>query len=85
MTEQNPEQITTFAQARERLESIVSQVKDKDLPLEQSLDLFEEAVRLGNRCSELIEEVGLEPGGGASASAAATGASAPDGDGASEH
>ena len=85
MTEQNPEQITTFAQARERLESIVSQVKDKDLPLEQSLDLFEEAVRLGNRCSELIEEVGLEPEGGAGASAAAPSTPASGSGGASEH
>ena len=85
MTEQNPEQITTFAQARERLESIVSQVKDKDLPLEQSLDLFEEAVRLGNRCSELSEEVGLEPEGGAGASAAATSTPASGSGGASEH
>ena len=45
----------TFAQARERLEEIVTQVRKKDVSLEQSLDLLEEGVRLANVCTELSD------------------------------
>ncbi len=44
-----------FAQARARLEEIVSQVRKKDISLEQSLDLLEEGVRLANVCTELSD------------------------------
>ncbi|NTU90068.1 MAG: exodeoxyribonuclease VII small subunit, partial [Actinobacteria bacterium] len=37
-----------FADVRERLEDIVVQVRSKELSLEKSLDLYEEAIRLGN-------------------------------------
>jgi exodeoxyribonuclease VII small subunit len=53
----NANDIRTFAQARERLEAIVGQVKGNDTPLEKSLDLYEEAIRVGNRCSDLIDNV----------------------------
>jgi exodeoxyribonuclease VII small subunit len=45
----------TFAQARTRLEEIVSQVRKKDISLEKSLDLLEEGVRLANVCTELSD------------------------------
>lgn len=45
----------TFAQARERLEEIVTQVRKKDVSLEQSLDMLEEGVRLANVCTELSD------------------------------
>ena len=35
---------------------IVSQVRSKDVSLEKSLDLYEEAIRLGNRAAELIDK-----------------------------
>ena len=47
----------TYAEVKERLEEIVEQVRDKDLSLEKSLDLYEEAVRLGNRCSDLVDKI----------------------------
>lgn len=45
----------TFAQARTRLEEIVTQVRKKDVSLEKSLDLLEEGVRLANVCTELSD------------------------------
>jgi len=42
----------SFEEALERLETIVSQVKQKDTPLDKSLDLLEEGVRLANLCTE---------------------------------
>jgi exodeoxyribonuclease VII small subunit len=46
---------TSYDRTRERLEEIVAQVKAKDVPLEKSLELYEEALRLGNRCAEMID------------------------------
>jgi exodeoxyribonuclease VII small subunit len=46
---------SSYARTRERLEEIVAQVKAKDLPLEKSLDLYEEALRLGSSCAEMID------------------------------
>jgi exodeoxyribonuclease VII small subunit len=61
MAQGNADEIRTFAEARERLEEIVGLVRDKDLPLEKSLDLFEEAIKLGNRCSDLIDDATFSP------------------------
>jgi exodeoxyribonuclease VII small subunit len=56
VSKDNIDNIRTFAEARSRLEEIVGLVKDKNLPLEKSLDLYEEAIELGNRCSDLIDD-----------------------------
>jgi exodeoxyribonuclease VII small subunit len=37
------------------LEEIVTQIKAKDMPLEKSLDLYEEALQLGSACAEMID------------------------------
>lgn len=47
---------TTYAQVNDRLKEIVDQVSDDDLPLDDALDLFEEAVKLGMQASDLIEQ-----------------------------
>jgi exodeoxyribonuclease VII small subunit len=47
---------STFEATRARLEDIVMQVRRKDVSLEQSLDMLEEAVRLVNQCNELIDQ-----------------------------
>lgn len=47
---------STFETTKARLEDIVTQVKRKDVSLEQSLDMLEEAVRLVNQCNELIDQ-----------------------------
>ncbi|MDR3053209.1 MAG: exodeoxyribonuclease VII small subunit [Coriobacteriales bacterium] len=46
---------SSYGQLRERMEEIVVAVRSKDVPLEKSLDLYEEALRLGTRCAELID------------------------------
>jgi exodeoxyribonuclease VII small subunit len=55
-----PQDSYSFAQARVRLEEIVSQVRKKDVSLEKSLDLLEEGVRLANQCTELIDRADWE-------------------------
>ncbi len=47
---------SSYSHTRERLEEIVTQIKAKDIPLEKSLDLYEEALRLGSDCAELIDQ-----------------------------
>ncbi len=51
---------STFETARTRLDDIVGQVRRKDVSLEQSLDLLEEAVRLVNQCNELIDQTSFK-------------------------
>jgi exodeoxyribonuclease VII small subunit len=51
---------STFEVTRARLEDIVGQVRRKDVSLEQSLDLLEEAVRLVNQCNELIDQTAFK-------------------------
>lgn len=45
----------TFGQITERLDQIVGQVRKKDLPLETSLDLFEEAIALGSKAVDFVD------------------------------
>jgi exodeoxyribonuclease VII small subunit len=47
---------STFEVTRARREDIVVPVRRKDVSLEQSLDLLEEAVRLVNQCNDLIDQ-----------------------------
>ncbi len=42
----------SFEEALGRLEEIVAEVKQKDTPLDKSLDLLEEGVKLANICTE---------------------------------
>lgn len=50
------ESYETYAEIKERLDYIVEQVSCDDIPLDQALSLYEEAVKLGVRVSALIEE-----------------------------
>lgn len=50
------EERSTFETTRARLEDIVTQVRRKDVSLEQSLDMLEEAVRLVNVCNDQIDQ-----------------------------
>ena len=45
-----------FEKALNRLSTIVSSLEKGDLPLEESLQLFEEGVRLSRYCSDRLEE-----------------------------
>jgi exodeoxyribonuclease VII small subunit len=45
-----------FEAAMARLEEIVQKLEQGDLPLEQSLKLFEEGIRLSRICNARLEE-----------------------------
>jgi len=45
-----------FEDALSRLETIVGQLEKGDLPLEDSLKIFEEGVRLSKNCLKMLEE-----------------------------
>lgn len=49
----------TFEQVNDRLKEIVAQVEDESMPLDDALDLFEEAVKLGTRASTLLKKISL--------------------------
>ena len=46
---------SSYSRIRDRLEEIVTQIRSKDVPLEKSLDLYEEALRLGGMAAEAID------------------------------
>lgn len=50
------DQSPTFEGINDRLKQIAENVKDESLPLDDALDLFEEAVQLGLQASNLLEE-----------------------------
>jgi exodeoxyribonuclease VII small subunit len=45
----------SFEDAMKRIEEIVSDLERGELPLEQSLDRFEEAVKLARSCQQTLE------------------------------
>ena len=45
-----------FEDALNKLEKIVSKLEDGDIPLEESLKLFEEGIRLSRLCNQRLEE-----------------------------
>ncbi len=49
------EKKNTYLSAKNSLDKIIEQVRAKDLPLEKALDLYEEAIRIGNSCADLID------------------------------
>ena len=46
----------TFEEALKKLESIVTRLEDGDIPLEESLQLFEEGVKLSRFCANKLDE-----------------------------
>lgn len=74
----NFDSYTTFEQVKSRMDAILDAVGSPDLPLDEALDLYEEAVGLGLRASDLLEErpedaVADEPAGAEDAEDAASG------------
>ena len=45
-----------FEEALRKLEAIVAQMEEGDLPLEESLKAFEEGVRLAKLCTKKLDE-----------------------------
>lgn len=54
-------QYQTFGQINERLDELVGQVRDKDVSLERSLDLFDEAIALGSKAVSLVDATDFSP------------------------
>lgn len=46
----------TFEEAMKKLESIVKELEDGDLPLEKALELFSEGISLSKFCQSSLEE-----------------------------
>jgi exodeoxyribonuclease VII small subunit len=46
----------TFEEAIKKLETIVKELEDGDLPLEKALDLFSEGIALSKFCQSSLEE-----------------------------
>ena len=46
----------TFEKGLERLEKIVQELEHGELPLERSLELFEEGMKLSGNCRKQLEE-----------------------------
>ena len=51
-----PEQARTFEASLEALERIVQQLESGDLPLEKSLELFEQGIRRSRECQERLSQ-----------------------------
>ena len=52
----NEEQPKSFEASLEALEQIVRELEGGDLPLEKSLELFEEGIRLSRQCQERLNQ-----------------------------
>lgn len=48
-------QYKTFGDITTRLDDIVRQVRDKDVSLDRSLDLFDEAIALGSKAVDMVD------------------------------
>lgn len=51
-----PEQARTFEASLEALEKIVEELEQGDLPLEKSLELFEQGIGLSRQCQERLSQ-----------------------------
>lgn len=52
----NQEQAKTFEASLEALEKIVEELEQGDLPLEKSLELFEQGIGLSRQCQERLSQ-----------------------------
>jgi exodeoxyribonuclease VII small subunit len=52
----NEQQTKSFEASLEALEQIVQELERGDLPLEKSLDLFEQGIRLSRQCQERLQQ-----------------------------
>ena len=49
----------SFEEALATLEQVVEQIESNELPLDETLRLFEQGTRLARRCDELLEQAEL--------------------------
>jgi exodeoxyribonuclease VII small subunit len=49
----------SFEEAIARLEKIVQRLEEGNVPLEESIKLYEEGMRLGKKCRTILEEADM--------------------------
>lgn len=60
MAQLSSQEYNSFTDIKARLEQIITSVKDKEVSLENSLDLFDEAIKLGSRAVDMVDAVDLD-------------------------
>lgn len=60
MAQLSSQDYNSFTDIKARLEQIITSVKDKEVSLENSLDLFDEAIKLGSRAVDMVDAVDLD-------------------------
>jgi exodeoxyribonuclease VII small subunit len=60
MAKKNPVEELTYEESFEELQGVVTDLETGELPLEESLALFERGQALSNHCSALLEEAELK-------------------------
>ena len=61
MAKPDVSQYQSYDQITRRLDDIVGAVRDRDVSLERSLDLFDEAIALGSKAVELVDATDFSP------------------------
>jgi exodeoxyribonuclease VII small subunit len=56
----SPNEELTYEQAMKQLEKIIETLETNDLPLDESIKLFEQGQKLANYCSELLDKTELK-------------------------
>jgi exodeoxyribonuclease VII small subunit len=49
--------VMSFEEAMDKLDRIVAQLEDGDVPLEKAIELFQEGMQLSQLCSSKLEQV----------------------------
>lgn len=57
MAKAEKEKELNFEEAMDRLEEIVSELENGDVPLEKAIDLFQQGMKLSQICSSKLEQV----------------------------
>lgn len=57
-SETEKKKVPTFEEAMEKLETIVRQLEENDVPLEKAIDLFQQGMSLSKLCHDKLETVG---------------------------
>ncbi len=60
MAKQKPIEQLTYEESFEELRAVVTELESGELPLEESLALFERGQALSKRCSALLEDAELK-------------------------
>ena len=56
MNEEREKEQKGFEELMAELKGIVESLEDKDLPLEKAISMFEEGMKISQRCSELLNQ-----------------------------